>query len=166
MIPALPRTVHKLDTYDRDILGSLAEDARRSSAAIAEDVNLSPTAVRRRIAALLSSGVIVRFTTIVAHEKVGPVAEAYVLIKLQTNADARKFVRRAVKLANVREGSQLTGRFDSLLRVRAKDNDTIADLVNRIRGWPEVDSAETMIAQHRQRHVAGARDAIKESSDA
>jgi DNA-binding Lrp family transcriptional regulator len=128
-----------------------------------KEVPLSETGVRRRIALLKSSGVIVKFTTIVAHEKVGPLVEAFVLVNLQPGADVRAFVRRAVRLANVREGSQLAGRFDSLLRIRAANNDAIADIANRIKGWAEVDRTETLIAQHRQRHVAGSRDAINES---
>lgn len=50
----------ELDSFDRAILDQVEEDASRSPQDIAEAVNLSASSVRRRLAALKKSGVILR----------------------------------------------------------------------------------------------------------
>lgn len=48
----------KLDAWDKNILTLLQRDNRLSQREIAEQVNLSPSAVNRRIAALEEAGII------------------------------------------------------------------------------------------------------------
>lgn len=54
--------MNKLDTVNQKILQLLTEDSRRSYQDIAEMVNLSRSAVNKRINQMMESGVIKRFT--------------------------------------------------------------------------------------------------------
>jgi len=99
-----------------------------------------------------------------AHDKVGPSADAFVVVTLAPKADVNAFVERVVRLPKVREASQLAGQNkDALVRVRAESNDAVAEVVNKIRKLPSVDHTETLMALNRQRHIAGGRDAMRES---
>jgi DNA-binding Lrp family transcriptional regulator len=154
---------YKLDTIDRKILDILAKDSRATAADLARETSVAASTAQRRLARLKSTGVIVKFTTIVAHEKVGPLAEAFVTVTLDPKANAGSFVDKAIKLPFVREGSQVSGALDVILRMRAESNDQIGDVVNQMREMKEVSKAETLFALHRQRHAEGGRDAIREA---
>ncbi len=151
-----------LDTIDRELLALLAEDARKSAATLAREIKRSPSSVTRRLRRLEKEHIL-KYTTVIAYDKVGPSAEAYVELTLESQTNVEDFVAKVVKLPGVREASQTSGPVDALLRIRAANNDDIGDVVNTIREMAEVKSTQTLVAQHRQRHVAGGRDAVRES---
>jgi len=62
---------HKLDDFDSAILRCLQDNAARPQREIAEQVNLSPAAVQRRIARLEAEGIIRGNTIIVDPARVG-----------------------------------------------------------------------------------------------
>ncbi len=61
----------KLDAWDKNILTLLQRDNRLSQREIAEQVNLSPSAVNRRIAALEEAGIIKGNVSLIDAGKVG-----------------------------------------------------------------------------------------------
>ena len=52
-------TIHTLDDFDRAILTIVQHDNQRSHASIGEEVHLSASSVRRRLAIMRKSGVII-----------------------------------------------------------------------------------------------------------
>jgi Lrp/AsnC family leucine-responsive transcriptional regulator len=60
-----------IDDIDREILGIIQEDARRSAESIGADISLSASAVQRRIARLREDGVITAEVAIVDPKSVG-----------------------------------------------------------------------------------------------
>ena len=66
MNASFTRKTRDLDRFDRAILRILQKDNRTPQRTIAEQVNLSPAAVQRRIAALEASGVIVANVAVLA----------------------------------------------------------------------------------------------------
>jgi Lrp/AsnC family leucine-responsive transcriptional regulator len=151
-----------IDTVDRELLALLAEDARRTVASLASEIPLTPSSVSRRLKRLEKEHIL-KYTTVIAYDKVDPSAEAYVELTLEPRTNAEAFVAKVVKLPKIREASGIAGKVDALLRVRAESNDDISDVVNEIREMPEVRRTEILFALHRQRHVAGGRDAVRES---
>ncbi len=151
-----------IDTTDRELLALLAEDARRPAASLAREIKLAPSSVTRRLRRLEREHIL-KYTTVIAHHKVGRLAEAYVELTLESKTNAEAFVAKVVKLPKVREASGIAGKVDALLRVRAESNDDISDVVNKIREMSEVKGTEILFALHRQRHVAGGRDVVRES---
>lgn len=74
---------HRLDRYDRAILGILQRDNRTPQRVIAEAVNLSTAAVQRRVTALQRAGVIAANVALVDPQAVAATVTAIVEVKLK-----------------------------------------------------------------------------------
>ena len=72
-----------LDKLDKLILRSLQADGRATYDQVAETVNLSPSAVLRRVKRLEESGVIDRYVALVRPEAVGLGLTAYLNVRLE-----------------------------------------------------------------------------------
>lgn len=148
----------RLDDIDLTILDLLRDNARQTAAAIAPRVNLTPSAVRRRIARLEEREVIDHYTVVLDHDKVGPSVEAYVELTFEGGADVQAILRDAVKCPEVREASTLAGDPDALVRLRVRDSDHLRDTVMKLRQMKSVTGSKTLFALGRLRHVAEQRD--------
>jgi DNA-binding Lrp family transcriptional regulator len=73
-----------LDNYDVKILGLLQKDSKISQRELSEAVNLSPSAVNRRIAALESSGVIAGTVCVIDPSAVGHPITILVEVRLES----------------------------------------------------------------------------------
>jgi DNA-binding Lrp family transcriptional regulator len=109
-----------LDATDRMILRVLRLDARRTNAAIAEEVGLSPSACHRRIKLLEESGVIRGYTTLMGRTE-GEGAPINVLVQVtlerQTEDYLLRFEAAVRKCPDIRECFLMTGAVDYWLRV-------------------------------------------------
>jgi Lrp/AsnC family leucine-responsive transcriptional regulator len=116
-----------LDKLDRLILRSLQADGRATYDQIAEQVNLSASAVLRRVRRLEDAGVIDRYVALVRPERVGLGLTAYLNVRLEKHAEVHKrnpmdLFRASVQTwPEVVECSALTGEMDFLLRVVVAD---------------------------------------------
>jgi Lrp/AsnC family leucine-responsive transcriptional regulator len=116
-----------LDKLDRLILRSLQADGRATYDQIAEAVNLSPSAVLRRVKRLEESGVIDRYVALVKPESVGLGLTAYINVRLEKHTESHKRNPMDVFRASVQtwpevvECAALTGEMDYLLRVMVAD---------------------------------------------
>jgi len=88
-----------LDEKDSRIIEMLEEDGRESFKEIAEALNVSEAAVRKRVQALLRNGVIKKFTIKVDHAKIGMNTVAIVGI----DVDPTKLLDTAQKLCEFKE---------------------------------------------------------------
>lgn len=93
----------KLDKHDFAVLRLLQEDARRPQREIAEQVNLSPPAVQRRIARMETEGVITRAVAILDPSLVGLPITVLVEVTLASDrsnivAAAKAFFREAMEI--------------------------------------------------------------------
>jgi DNA-binding Lrp family transcriptional regulator len=150
------------DTIDQKLLDLLADNARLPATTLGEVVGLSPSAVRKRLRDLEGT-YILKYTTVLAPGVSGR-AEAYVEVMMTPKADVHAFVERVVKMDGVREASQISGKPDAILRLRAETNERIGDVVNKIRKLREVDDTKTLVIVHRQRNVSGGHGGIRETS--
>src|SRR4029434_3877437 len=71
-----------LDRYDRAILKLLQQDARITSASLAEKVSLSESACLRRVRALEESGLVEGYTAVLNQQKAGSPGNVFVNIPL------------------------------------------------------------------------------------
>jgi DNA-binding Lrp family transcriptional regulator len=150
----VPEPQEPIDEVDVRILGLLCSDARRTSAAIADDVGLSATAVRRRIVRLEHQGIIVTYTTVLNHAKVTPSIEAFVELDFTPDTDVEGFLTNAVKRPEIREASTLAGHPDAILRMRVRDVSHLREVVTDLRREEGVARSKTMVALDRVRNVA------------
>jgi Lrp/AsnC family transcriptional regulator, leucine-responsive regulatory protein len=116
-----------LDKLDRLILRRLQVEGRATYDQIAESVNLSPSAVLRRVKRLEESGVIDRYVALVRPEVLGLGLTAYINVRLEKHTESHKrnpmdlFRASVLTWPEVVECVSLTGEMDYLLRVMVVD---------------------------------------------
>lgn len=124
----------ELDTIDLAILTALQADGRASNAALAETVGLSPSACSRRLNSLEKKGVIRGYHARVANRALGYSMTVIVHISLsgQFQKTLREFEEAVKRCPNVLVCFLMSGEYDYILRVAAKD---LADYERIHRDW-------------------------------
>lgn len=114
-----------MDSVDARILTILQRDGRASAAEISEVVNLSPSAVHRRIKLLEDNGTIERYAAVLDRRSLGFTHDFFVEIALQSQSEAtlKAFEDAVRRSPDITECHLLTGSFDYLLRIATKGPD-------------------------------------------
>lgn len=123
------------DDRDRHILDLLRADAWLTYAALAERVNLSASAVQRRVERMIATGVLLGARASVAAE---PEAELTVYLLAELADDSaqtiRKFTEAIRHAPELREAHYITGEADVILKLVVRDmaryDRFVADHVN------------------------------------
>ncbi len=112
-----------MDRIDDHILRVLASDGRISNVDLAERVGLSPSACLRRVQDLERTGVIAGYRAVLDPAARGIGFTAYVAVGLSshTKASQEAFERAISRAPEVVECHNITGAFEYLLRVEARD---------------------------------------------
>ncbi|CAH0157294.1 Lrp/AsnC family transcriptional regulator [Roseomonas sp. CECT 9278] len=112
-----------LDEADQRILKALRQDGRKTNAALADAVGLSPSACLRRLRLLESRGVIRGYTAIIEEPQDRDTVTVIVQITLdrQTEEHLSRFEGAVKRLPEVRDCFLMTGLSDYLLRVEVQD---------------------------------------------
>lgn len=113
----------QLDSYDIKLLSLLQGDAKLSQRQLSEAVNLSPSAVNRRIAALEAEGVISSTVAVVDPAAVGRPITILVEVKVESERlDLLDEVKRRFTVCpQVQQVYYVTGDFDFVLIVNVTD---------------------------------------------
>lgn len=137
-----------LDSYDRKILNVLQVNNRISQRELAEEVNLSPSAVNRRISALEAAGVIQFNVSIVDPALVGRPIAIIVEVKLENERldllDEIK--KRFVSCPQVQQVYYVTGDFDFLLVMNVKDMGEYEQLTRELFFFGNIKHFKTFVA--------------------
>lgn len=112
-----------LDKIDIQILNALQEDARLTTKELAAKVNLSSTPVFERMKRLEKEGYIKKYIAVLDSEKLSQGFVVYCNVKLsQINHDiAIDFMAKIKAVPEVSECYNISGRFDYLLKIHARD---------------------------------------------
>ncbi len=112
-----------LESYDIKLLSYLQQDCKISQRQLSEAVNLSPSAVNRRVAALEAAGVIASSVCVVDPTAVGRPITLLVEVKLENERlDLLDEVKkRFVTCPQVQQVYYVTGDFDFMLIINVKD---------------------------------------------
>lgn len=119
----------QLDPKDQTILGLLQEDAWLTHAKIGEQVNLSPSAVQRRIERLREKGILTGAKATIAAPALKKMLRVYLMLELH-NDGAQKLQALTNELKTHREviGLELLlGKFDILLTLDCNDTEHFSD---------------------------------------
>ncbi len=108
---------YRLDKVDEQILSMLQDNARASLKDIAEQVQMSPTAVGTRIDKMLSEGVLEGFTTRLNPEAMGHYVKAFINLAVEPE-DKQGFYEYIDSVLNVVECNHVTGDYSMLIEVR------------------------------------------------
>ncbi len=112
-----------LDSIDQKILNLLQEDSTVSVKDIAEKVGLSFTPTYERIKTMRQHGIIKKYVAILDAEKAGFEITAYcnITLKEQSQKKLLEFERKIMANPNVLEVLSLSGTYDYMIKVVAKN---------------------------------------------
>lgn len=115
----------EIDATDRRILSLLQENARLSTAELAERAGLSPSPCWRRLQRLRDAGIIEREVIIVDRRKIGLNAQIFAQVRLtaQGRENIDEFTRSIKSFPEVLECFVMMGEIDFLIRIVAIDID-------------------------------------------
>jgi len=139
--------MEKIDNLDRRILEIVMRNARIPSKNVAEVCGVSRAAIHQRIQRLVDLGVITGSGYTVNPKELGYHTCTYIGVNLERGAMYRKVVPEIEKIAEVIECHFTTGPYTMLLKLVARDNEHLMDLLNnRIQMIPGVTGTETLIS--------------------
>jgi Lrp/AsnC family leucine-responsive transcriptional regulator len=112
-----------LDETDLQILKTLQKNAKLTTKELADAVHLTPTPVFERQKRLERKGYIKKYVAVLDPEKMGLGLLVFCKVKLlQINHEiADAFIRRIMRIPEVTECYNISGAYDYLLKVRARD---------------------------------------------
>jgi len=130
----------KMDDTDRKILEILRENARIANEALGKKIGLSEPAARRRVANLVTRGVIRRFTVDVEE---GGAVQAIVNVTFLPSATSEKIIRELIHSPGVTALFEISGDTDLVVRLAAPDMDELNRRIDSLRHHPEITATRT-----------------------
>ena len=134
-----------LDQVDQNILVMLQNDGRSSASHIAKEIGMSVPAVTDRIKKLQESGVIIGFTAMLDHRKVGLDVSAFITVISESSGHYSDVVREANKMLEVVHCFTTTGNGSHVLLAITENTISLEKLLRTIQAWPGVMRTETQI---------------------
>ena len=137
----------KIDKLDRKILSILSQNARIPFKDVAAECGVSRAAIHHRVQHLIENGVIIGSGFHVNPKSLGYTTCTCVGLNLERGTMYRDVVERISTIPEVIECHFTTGSYTMLVKLFAKDNEQLMDLLNnRIQSIPGVVSTETLIS--------------------
>nr|WP_281493941.1 Lrp/AsnC family transcriptional regulator [Jannaschia sp. S6380] len=123
----------QIDETDARILRLVQKDARLTSAQMSQRLNLSASACHRRLQRLEATGAIEATVALVNPRVVGRPTTVFVEISLASQADdvLDAFETAVARIPDVLECHLMTGAYDYLLKVVARDSEDFASIHRR-----------------------------------
>lgn len=135
-----------LDSIDLAILSHLQEDATIPNAELAKKIGMAPSAVLERVKKLRQKGVIIEQTARVHPEYIDLKLLAFIFIKSSEGPGNISVAKQLSKLPEVLELHHIAGEDCYLVKVRARDPQSLAQLIrNKFSKIPGLLSTKTTI---------------------
>lgn len=100
-----------------------------SLSAIAEKAGVAPATVHERLAKLRAAGVVKGFYTRIDPAALGYTVTAFVHVRVDLTAGLEKIVEQLTAIPEVEEVHLITGEFDLIVKVRARDTVHLQELL-------------------------------------
>ena len=137
----------KIDLLDKKILSILSKNARIAFKDVAAECNVSRAAIHQRVQHLIENGVIMGSGFDVNPKSLGYTTCTYVGITLERGSMYKDVVERLRHIPEVVECHFTTGPYTMLVKLYARDNEQLMDLLNnKLQGIHGVISTETLIS--------------------
>ena len=137
----------KIDKLDKKILSILSKNARIPFKDVAAECGVSRAAIHQRVQHLIDNGVITGSGFDVNPKSLGYSTCTYVGINLERGSMYRDVVERLMAVPEIIECHFTTGTYTMLLKLYARDNEQLMDLLNnKLQSIPGVVSTETLIS--------------------
>jgi len=137
-----------MDKFDTAILSELQGDGRITWSELAKRVNLSASAVQRRVESLALRGVIENFTVNLNEAALGYAVKAFVLVNVerQDTELAEDFRRKVREHPQVQACHMISGSIDFILEIVATDLDAFGRFIDgELLSMPAVKDASSSI---------------------
>ena len=122
--------MEKVDRLDKKILGILSQNARMPFKDVAAQCGVSRAAIHQRVQHLVENGVITGSGFDVNPKSLGYTTCTYVGLNLERGSMYKKVVERISAIQEVVECHFTTGPYTMLVKLYAKDNEQLMDLLN------------------------------------
>ncbi len=141
------KVMDKIDNLDKKILDILSKNARIPFKDVAAVCNVSRAAIHQRVQHLMDAGVIVGSGFDINPKSLGYSTCTYVGITLEKGSMYKNVVKRLLDIPEVVECHFTTGPYTMLVKLYARDNEQLMDLLNtQLQGIPGVVATETLIS--------------------
>ncbi|WP_207239677.1 Lrp/AsnC family transcriptional regulator, partial [Pseudomonas sp. MPR-R2A7] len=123
-----------LDRTDKALLNALQGNARLTVAELADRVALTTSPCWRRVRHLEESGVISGYQAILSPKALGYGVTAFVSIMMESHTQeiARAFEQRLLAIPEIVACHNVSGRYDFLLEVVAKDLESFGEFAREV----------------------------------
>ena len=139
--------MEKIDNLDKKILNILSKNARIPFKDVAEECNVSRAAIHQRVQRLIDNNVITGSGFDVNPKSLEYSTCTYVGITLERGSMYKDVVQQLLLIPEVVECHFTTGPYTMLLKLYARDNEQLMNLLNgRLQGIPGVVATETLIS--------------------
>jgi DNA-binding Lrp family transcriptional regulator len=137
-----------LDRIDRRLLDLLQHNGQLTAHELADKVDLSPSPCARRIRRLQQEGWIQRYRAELSREKLQLDITVFVHVRLNQHQDAviEQFEQTVKDMAQVVSCHTVSGAFDYLLQVVARDLRDYESWVRRLQKLPNVNTIDSSFA--------------------
>lgn len=137
----------KIDNLDKKILSILSKNARIPFKDVAAECGVSRAAIHQRVQHLINGGVITGSGFDVNPQSIGYSTCTYVGLNLERGSMYKDVVKQLKEIPEIVECHFTTGSYTMLLKVYARDNEQLMDLLNnKMQMIPGVVSTETLIS--------------------
>jgi Lrp/AsnC family transcriptional regulator for asnA, asnC and gidA len=140
----------KIDAIDLKILAELQKDANISVPKLSKKINVNPSVAYSRIKRLTKRQLIKRFTIEVNDDVLGFNVSAVIGLNIDSKV-REQILEEMLRMEGIRDIYEVTGRFDLLVRVKARSLDDLHSMVSakmgRLNG---VNHTETFIEMRRR----------------
>jgi Lrp/AsnC family transcriptional regulator, leucine-responsive regulatory protein len=137
--------MHALDAIDYRLVDLLRADARQRLSDLGEQVNLSTSAVKRRVDRLEASGIITGYRAVIDQSKLGRHLEAFTELTFDGDTKVADISSVAESLPEVQAVFTTAGDPDALVWIRVKDVDDLTRVIDLLRRSGRVTGTKTLI---------------------
>lgn len=138
----------KLDKLDRCILKMVSDDARVPFLEVARACNVSGAAIHQRIQKLTSQGILKGSQFVIDPERIGYETCAYIGLNLKKPEDYDRVVMELEKIREVTECHYTTGNFDMFIKIYARNNHHLLNIIHDKLQPLGLSSSQTLISFH------------------
>ncbi len=139
--------MEKIDNLDKKILKIIMKNARIPSKDVAVECGVSRAAIHQRIQRMIDMKVITGSGYHVDPKSVGFATCTYIGVKLERGSMYRNVVPELEKINEVAECHFTTGPYTMLIKLYARDNQHLMELLNdKVQHIPGVTATETLIS--------------------
>ena len=123
-----------LDRIDKALLIALQDNARLTNAELADSVALTTSPCWRRVKILEESGAITGYQAILSPKALGYGVTAFVSVMMESHSQdtARAFEQRLLEIPEIIACHNVSGRYDFLLEVLAKDLESFGEFAREV----------------------------------